>query len=179
MVVARSEAVLFEEHRSLRQPWVWIVVAAASLTMIGVLGYGPYQQLHLGKPFGTNPVSDNGLILLSVICFAISVALPLLVLKMRLHVRVSRNELCVRYAPFVNRRIPLKTITCCEAVDYRPLRDYGGWGIRFTLTGKDRAYNVHGNRGVQLELSNGKRVLIGSQRPEELASAIEAAKRPI
>jgi hypothetical protein len=36
------------------------------------------------------------------------------------------------------------------------------------------AYNVSGNRGVQLELVSGKRILIGSQQAEELAAAIEA-----
>jgi hypothetical protein len=39
------------------------------------------------------------------------------------------------------------------------------------------AYNVSGNRGVQLEFSNGKRLLIGSQRPEDLAAAISRAKQ--
>jgi hypothetical protein len=42
--------------------------------------------------------------------------------------------------------------------------------------GKGWAYNVRGNRGVQLELANGKRILIGSQRAEELAGAIGEAK---
>jgi hypothetical protein len=36
------------------------------------------------------------------------------------------------------------------------------------------AYNVSGDRGVQIELLNGKRLLIGSQRAEELWQAIQA-----
>jgi hypothetical protein len=61
---------------------------------------------------------------------------------------------------------------------YRPIRDYGGWGIRYGRGGK--AYNVSGNRGVMLELSDGQKLLIGSQRPEELANAINLAlgKKP-
>ena len=39
------------------------------------------------------------------------------------------------------------------------------------------AYNVSGNRGVQPVFSNGKRLLIGSQRPDELAAAISQAKQ--
>ena len=42
--------------------------------------------------------------------------------------------------------------------------------MRFGRRG--RAYNVSGDRGVELTLANGKRVLIGSQRSEELAEAI-------
>ena len=35
---------------------------------------------------------------------------------------------------------------------------------------------MSGNRGVQLRLANGEELLIGSQRPEELAAAISTAK---
>ena len=48
--------------------------------------------------------------------------------------------------------------------------DYSGLGIRHGRKGK--AYNVSGNRGVQLGLSNGKQLMIGTQRPEELAEAL-------
>jgi hypothetical protein len=61
-------------------------------------------------------------------------------------------------------------ILSAEAITYLPLRDYGGWGIRFGPKGK--AYNVCGNRGVQLTFTNGSRLMIGSQRAEELAAAI-------
>ena len=40
-----------------------------------------------------------------------------------------------------------------------------------------KAYNVSGNRGVQLKLSTGNGLLIGSQRPEELAQAIQEGMR--
>jgi hypothetical protein len=39
------------------------------------------------------------------------------------------------------------------------------------------AYNVSGSRGVQLILTNRRRVLVGSQRPEPLADAINSARR--
>jgi hypothetical protein len=50
--------------------------------------------------------------------------------------------------------------------------EYGGWGLRY---GGDNgwAYNARGNRGVQLVLQGEKRVLIGSQRPEELLAALK------
>ena len=57
---------------------------------------------------------------------------------------------------------------------YRPILDYGGWGIRWG-PGKGWAYNVSGNRGVQLELLDGKQLLIGSQNPEKLAQMIGKA----
>lgn len=61
-----------------------------------------------------------------------------------------------------------------EARTYSPLREYGGWGIRGF--GSNRAYNVSGNHGVELVLKDGRKVLIGSQRADDLALAIAAAK---
>jgi hypothetical protein len=83
----------------------------------------------------------------------------------------------VRFFPFHRRPrvIDLENIESVEAVRYSPLRDYGGWGIRHGSAGK--AYNVSGNQGVVLRLKNGKTVLLGSQRYEELAAAIESARR--
>ena len=37
-----------------------------------------------------------------------------------------------------------------------------------------KAYNVSGNKGVLLTFGTGKTLMIGSQRPEELAAAIRA-----
>ena len=58
---------------------------------------------------------------------------------------------------------------------YKPIREYGGWGIRYGRGGK--AYNVSGNKAVQLVLKNGKRLLIGSQRPDKLVEAIGSVRR--
>ena len=56
---------------------------------------------------------------------------------------------------------------------YVPFRDHGGWGNRYGS--KHKACSVTGNLAVRSELSNGKGILIGSQRPEELAEAVAAA----
>ncbi len=55
---------------------------------------------------------------------------------------------------------------------YRPIADYGFWGIRAGRDG-ERALIARGNRGVRLELTDGTRLLIGSQRPEALAAALD------
>jgi hypothetical protein len=56
-----------------------------------------------------------------------------------------------------------------EAITYSPLLNYGGWGIR------KGAYNVSGNKGVQFELYDDERFLIGTQKPEEFINAIHEA----
>lgn len=86
---------------------------------------------------------------------------------------VTETNLIVTFGallPLYRWRIALQEIASAEAVTYSPLADYGGWGIRGW--GKNTALNARGNRGVQVALHDGRRVLIGSQRPEELAEAL-------
>ncbi|MDA0207364.1 MAG: hypothetical protein O2795_18715 [Acidobacteria bacterium] len=69
------------------------------------------------------------------------------------------------------RIIPYHQIVKVEAQSYRPIRDYGGWGVRGIAP--VIAFNVSGNRGVLLSLSNGQYLMIGSQRADQLAAALQ------
>jgi hypothetical protein len=169
--------VSFREEQRFTQRWLWALVIAASLMMVGVFGYAIYQQLVLGEPWGDNPMSDTQLFILGPIFMLFGIALLLLFKLTRLITEVRYDGLYVRYIPFHIRfrRYRFDEIESFEAIEYRPLRDYGGWGIKRGLKGW--AYNVSGNRGVMLTFRSGKRLMIGSQRAEELEAAIRVAKR--
>jgi hypothetical protein len=70
-------------------------------------------------------------------------------------------------------RIPISEIISAEARAYRPVRDYGGWGIRGF--GRRRALNARGNLGVLVTRQDGSTLMIGSQRPRELLEALARA----
>lgn len=99
----------------------------------------------------------------------------LLAKTLRLVTEVRGDALYVRLYPFPFRRIVLAEIANATVRRYRPILEYGGWGIRWGVRGM--AYNAYGDRGVQLVLTDGRRVLIGSQRSEELAAVIQQQKR--
>jgi hypothetical protein len=92
---------------------------------------------------------------------------------------VTPTQVCVWFGwlPAYRRVVALEVVRAVEVVTYRPIVDYGGWGIRLRRDG-DRALIARGNRGVRIELSDGSKLLIGSQRPEALAVAIDGAVRP-
>lgn len=92
-------------------------------------------------------------------------------LTLRLYTEVADRQLRVRLWPFVNRKIPFERIQTAEVRQYRPIREYGGWGVRYSWR-HGKAYNARGNRGVQLVLNDGEKVLVGSQMPEELLAAL-------
>lgn len=91
---------------------------------------------------------------------------------------VTPAELEVKMFMVLPHRCPVAEIDTCEVVRYRPLRDYGGWGWRWNPK-RGWCYTMRGDRGVAVRLRNGKRFLVGSQRPEELAAAIEKARRDL
>jgi hypothetical protein len=114
------------------------------------------------------------MIVIAIIC---GIGLPILMYVINLTTEVRSDGFYVRFFPLhlSSIRITPQEIKGFEACTYSPLGDYGGWGIRFGRKGK--AYNISGNRGVQLELTNGQRLLIGSQRPEELVQTLTSITR--
>jgi hypothetical protein len=161
-----TDEILYEEVQSFRQPWLWGVLLAVFLFVAVGFGRdllsGPERARH-----AVVPAITFGLLWGGVCLFFFS---------LRLTLRVDHRNLYVRYFPLLRRTIPLEDIARWEARTYRPILEYGGWGLRYSWKGL--AYNVSGNRGVQLVLADGKRVLLGSQRPDELAAAIHRAKGP-
>ncbi len=159
---------LFHEVQPLRMWWVWLL-----LLIPIVLGWWLFiEQIILGIPVGTNPASNVDAV---IIWLAFGIGLPLFFYSTKLLTDVRKDGVYLRFFPLWSRTVPLTDIVTYEARQYRPLREYGGWGIRFGPHRK-RAYNVSGNRGVEVKLTDGTQLLIGSQRPEELASAISVAK---
>ena len=112
---------------------------------------------------------------MAVIAIVFGLGFPVLFYILNLTTEVRGDGIYYRFFPFhlSFRRIAFAELAKCEVRDYSPLKDYGGWGIRHGSKGK--AYNVSGNRGVQLEMKSGDNLLFGSQRPEEFAEAIEVA----
>jgi hypothetical protein len=168
--------VRFEEQQRFRQPWLWLILVVSAAPVILIFGFGLYQQLVLGKPFGDRPASDASLIFAFLVTIVVLAGTLALMAYARLEVRVDDEAVHIRFRPFHlrGRRIALGEIAEAKARTYRPLAEYGGWGIRYGFSGM--AYNVSGDEGVQLSLKNGKRILLGSQRSRELEAAILASR---
>jgi hypothetical protein len=126
--------------------------------------------------FGTGHVA----VMLLVSAFL--VILPLLFGYLK--ILVDHEVLWVRFG-FVGwpaQRIPLKEIENVRVIDYKPVRQFGGWGIRIgRFEGQSvSAYTLRGNRGALLELAKERRIggvktrrfLIGTAEPERLKSIL-------
>jgi len=128
------------------------------------------EQIVLGRPWGDNPGPD-WMMWLSWVLFGLG--LPIFFWWMKMEVEVWTDHVQIYYRPFSNRTIAYADIERIQARTYSPIKEYAGWGVK-GWSSKKMAYNVSGNQGVEIFLTDGKSVMIGSQKPQELAVAIEA-----
>lgn len=157
--------VLFHEVQQFRQIWLWLLVTLVSIT----LSYGLYMQIYLQQPFGNRPVPNN---VLWILWFFIGVGMPLFLYMMRMTTVVNCERIQVGFFPFLTRTYYFKDILNYRVKQYG-ISDYGGYGIRTNSSGG--ALNVSGKLGVELELKEHEKWLIGSQQSEKLAQAIKKA----
>ena len=169
-VTLRPAVVVYREE----QHFAWWIYAIL-LVMVALALLLPTN----GQPM---PVKGgNGWGLHVPLGLAVGLALPsvlvLGVLRMTTEVTPAGVQVWFGWIPTSRHVVPLTTIERLEVVHFRPLADYGFWGIRWGPDG-ERVLIARGNRGVRLHLSDGSRLLIGSQKPEALAVALEKAMRP-
>jgi len=171
-----GETVIIYREEQMFAGWLrWLVnismIAAALLSVFA-----------LRKEFsGQNPPDTPELILAITAGIGVPILIVVLFFFLKLETEVRPDGLYLRYIPFHNhfRKFAPDDFRECYARQYKPIREYGGWGIRCGLFGMGRAYNVSGNKGVQLVFNNGKKLLIGSQRAEELEQAIRSIIRTV
>ena len=112
-------------------------------------------------------MSNTGLI---IFCISI-LLLMLLFFKMKLITIVSDKGITMRYIPFVKKETSWNEIIALKIVAY----GFVGYGIRFGSK-HGTVYNTDGNKGLAIVLKNGKKFLIGTQKPKELQQVINAFK---
>ena len=161
-----KHSLLYHEQQRFNQWWIWLIVIGINILPI----YGIYQQLILGQSFGTKPMSNAGWFLFA----ALTLIITFFLLSFRLVTLIRQNGIYVRFFPIQTSMKFYKW----EEIDklyirkYKPLREYGGWGLRYGFFGKGRALNVFGNIGLQIEFNNGKRLLIGTQKPKQIEEVL-------
>ena len=167
--MAEENNVIFREVQKFA-PWLYwyIVLAMAAAVIIDCFAL-------LEMTSRQTPPQARQIILLITCGIILPIAIAVFFLMLKMETEVRPDTLYVRFFPF---HIHFKKFAAVDlakhyARTYKPLLEYGGWGIRCGWRG-GRAYNVSGNQGVQLIFKNGKKLLIGSQKADELADAISS-----
>jgi hypothetical protein len=128
---------------------VWFVLAAGDVSYLNVVKWA-----------------------IAVLCGASGLAVSFFALRCRIETEVRWDGVYVRFLPSYRhvRRIGPEDIVDHQAVSVRPIRDYGGWGLRHGAKGW--AYLLSGNRGVMISRRDQSALFIGSTKADQLDAAV-------
>lgn len=159
----------FSEVQRFRSRWAWMAVIAVNAFFI----YAIIQQVILGKPFGNKPASDHVLLLLE----SVPLLLLFFVISIRLKTSYNKEGIGYRFYPFQFKTtfIAWNELQDAYLREYHSFYEYGGWGIRKGTAKSGHAINTSqsGKTGLQLVFHDGKKLLIGTCKPEEIRSILE------
>jgi hypothetical protein len=152
----KSINVSFNEGQRIDQWWLKAILVAT----LGVIGYAVYSFLQKDAD------------VMGHIVFWLGTALGLaaigLVWFWKLTTRIDNYGIHVK-CPFVNKKVNWEEIEELEVINYGFV---GGWGIRM-WTKFGTVYNTSGSIGLRVKLKSGKKLLIGTQKENELKSIVE------
>ncbi|QQT28047.1 MULTISPECIES: hypothetical protein [Sphingobacterium] len=151
----------FNEVQSFSQWWLWISLLALFI---------PIYSTGASLSFSQNWYKML-LEILTYVPFYIWLAVVVFFAMIMLRTEISDNGVYVDFKPFLwNKTYRFEDIRSYKVVKYS-IFDYGGWGMRISSSGV--AYTTKGKYGLKLTLKNGKQILIGTQRPEELSKIMD------
>jgi hypothetical protein len=158
----------YQESLSFSHPVLWVIL----LLLSAFLGYGAVHQIIYDQPFGNNPAPDH----LLLVFVGIPALLLTLLLGARLRISIDEEAISYRFLPFHFKwhHIPWREIEAVYVRKYRPIYEFGGWGLRINLRG-NRAYNVMVDKGMGMEIlrKDGKKILFSTRKPRQLRSFLD------
>lgn len=157
----------FTEKQYFRQPLIWLLLGG----ILALLIWAVVQQVFMGKPFGTKPMPDVGLLVLT----GLYSGFVFLFSRVRLETVIDASGIHYRMFPFhaETKHVKWDELKKAFVREYKPISEYGGWGFRTGRRRNDGALNISGKTGLQLVFSDDKKLLLGTRRAKELQEVVE------
>lgn len=173
----------FIEFSEKQYPPLWLV----RIPLIGIgimLCIFCILQIGFNKSIGNNPMSNVELAILTIFFILFS----LLFSSCNLQTNINKDGVYIKYFPFhlKYKYYSWESIERSQIIRYNPLKEFGGWGIKTSIfrfqnfrikKSKNICYTISGNKGLELTMKDGKRVVIGTQKPNDLEEALVKLKK--
>ncbi len=163
---------IFIEEQKFTQSWLFIGLTIA-FVVVTIPIIKEWDNISLGN-FG-EMLNDLGGVLVLLFVFV-------LFNFFKLKTRIDEKGIYYQYFPFhfSYRFLPWNSISKCYVRNYNAIFEYGGWGLKFSFRKRrGKSFTVKGNFGLQIELLNGKKILIGTQKKEEIQRTLETYQNKI
>lgn len=151
---------VFEEKQRFNQWWLYAIFIMVQAVLIIAIYKNSDGFTNFHSP-------------VLVLSFLAATIPMLLILSMQLETRIDHEGISIKFIPlgFSKKFFSWKEIDKCFIRKYKPLVEYGGYGIRGIS--RKKAYNVSGNLGIQIVTRGNKSFLIGTRKPEEARAVIK------
>ena len=148
----------FKENQRFSQWWLWLLLMVVISNLV--------------REFLNGTAEEKDALFFSALTLTLT---SVLFGVMKLETTIDSEGIAVRFFPFQlkKKHFNWDQLECCFIRTYKPVIEYGGWGIRKTFSGKGTAYNVKGKVGLQLVFQNGDRLLIVTQKAPELQAFLK------
>jgi len=148
MKAKEIKVIYFAETQSIQHFWIRLVLLFEIIVFSGII----YRQIIMGKPFSSYPVTNNGLIILSLL-----LVVPVVILFfIKIKITVSREEICYKMIPM-------------GLFQYRVVRQQlKSFAIETKNTGKSNETS-----GLKLKLKNEGNLFLPSKKPKQMLIAVQ------
>lgn len=157
-----NSRILFKETQKFRQWWLWLI-------LVFVMGDSLWITVNELKS-GQGDTFER--VLLPLILLLLPMSIIFFILSIKLETEIKEDGIYVRFFPIHKqfRFYNWEAIEQAYVRTYKPVAEYGGWGLRGF--GNNRALNIAGKEGLQLIMQDGRKLLIGTQKPKEIADVL-------
>lgn len=155
---------IFKEEQRFTQPLIIVILSMSALVTFGLV-------IHEYTKEGSNMKLVE---LVTVLGIFLSATLPIFFFK--LITRIDEKGIHYRFFPFHRKQksILWSEIQTAYVRQYDAISEYGGWGLKGGFRRKKgKAINTKGDIGIQLELTNSKKLLIGTQKESDAKKVLE------
>ncbi|WP_204218385.1 hypothetical protein [Tenacibaculum todarodis] len=151
---------VFKEVQRFIQTWLIVLLAVSVIVPMAIIVNTYFED-------NSNMTTNEFVLTIAGILLSVS-----FIFFFKLTTRIDENGIHYQFFPFhfSMRNIPWKEIEKAHVRTYDPITEYGGWGLKggaFWNKKNGKAINISGDIGIQLELKNGKKLLIGTQKENE------------
>ena len=160
---------IFKEEQRFNQTWIIVLIAVSAIVPVFVV-----TKEYLDKPDSFSVLEFMGILALIIVATGF-------IFFFKLSTRIDEEGIHYKFFPFQLKfkLLPWNEIKIANVRTYDAISEFGGWGLKGGVLwnkSKGRAINVSGDIGIQLQLKNGKKLLIGTQKKEEAIRVLEAYK---
>jgi hypothetical protein len=168
-----SKVLYTEQQRFTQVRWIWFLTVPIFLLTLIFMLQAMYQQLVLGQPWGNEPMSDPGLIALTLFVIFCHAVLFWILLSIRLEIEITELEFRYKFFSFLKRWNVLtrSDIATCSFLE-NTLRNAHGVGYHKNIFTKTVRMNITGEYLLVMNTVHGKTIILSTQNKEEMERAI-------